>query len=171
MQKKERKLIDGIKALPSFPIVLVTINRNIMTAGAFHFYSLEPPCIMVGIKPENLTFELISEKREFGINMPTKDQLEIVRICGLTSGRKEDKFIKAGITPQKGKAIDSFLIAECPMNIECHVVHQIQFEGSHTWFIGEIKAVHMAKNYMRDSALMYWWNEYRSMGEILLNHK
>jgi hypothetical protein len=32
-------LHDGIIALPSFPVVLVTVGNNIMVAAAFHFYS------------------------------------------------------------------------------------------------------------------------------------
>jgi flavin reductase (DIM6/NTAB) family NADH-FMN oxidoreductase RutF len=107
---------------------------------------------MVGIRPENLTFILIAEKREFGINIPTKEQLDIVRLCGSISGRTEDKFVKTGLTPQKGKVIDSFLIAECPVSIECNVVHEIEFEGSHRWFIGQIQTVHI-------EALL---NEYRA---------
>jgi flavin reductase (DIM6/NTAB) family NADH-FMN oxidoreductase RutF len=171
LAKIERDLFEGVFALPAFPVVLVTVNRNIMTAAAFHFYSFEPPCVMVGIIPENLTFTLISEKREFGINIPTKEQLDIVRICGSTSGRTEDKFTQAGVTPQKGKVIDSLMIAECPVNIECNVVHEIQFEGSHRWFIGQIQAVHIDEDYTRDKALMYWLAEYRSVGEVLLKIK
>jgi flavin reductase (DIM6/NTAB) family NADH-FMN oxidoreductase RutF len=171
MAKTTRELLEGIYALPAFPVVLVTVDRNIMTAAAFSFHSFKPPCVMVGLRPQHFTFELVSEKREFGINIPTKEQLDIVRICGSTSGRKEDKFKKTGLTPQKGKVIDSFLISECPVNIECNVVHQIQFEGSHKWFIGEIKAVHIDENYARDKALMYWPMEYRSVGEILLKTK
>lgn len=155
MVKTERKLYDGIDALPAFPVVLVTVSRNIMTAAAFHFYSFKPPCVMVGIKPENLTCELITKKREFGINIPTKEQLDIVRICGSISGRTEDKFIKAGVTPQKGRVIESFLIKECPVNLECRLVHEIRFLGSHRWFIGQIQAVHIDQDYTHDKALMY----------------
>lgn len=62
MVKIKKDPFQGIYALPSFPVVLVTVRRNIMTAAAFHFYSFKPPCIMVGIRPENLTFELIWEE-------------------------------------------------------------------------------------------------------------
>ena len=64
-----RKIYDnsynGIIALPSFPVVFVTVDKNIMVAGAFHFYSFDPPSVMIGIKPEKYTYELISKKREF----------------------------------------------------------------------------------------------------------
>jgi flavin reductase (DIM6/NTAB) family NADH-FMN oxidoreductase RutF len=123
---------------------------------------------MVGIRPQNLTFELISQKGEFGINIPTKEQFDAVRVCGSVSGRKENKFKKTGLTSQKGKVIDSFLIKECPVNLECRVVHQVNYEGSHKWFIGQIEAVHIDEDYTRNKALMYWRGEYREVGEVLM---
>ncbi len=167
MTKMERKPFDGIRALPAFPVVLVTVGRNIMTAAAFSFFSFEPPCLMVGIKPENLTFELVTEKGEFGINLPTAEQLEAVRLCGCVSGRTADKFTRASLTPQEGSAIDSFLIAECPVSLECRVVHQVPFRGSHAWFVGQIEAAHIEEGYTRDQALMYWLGEYRELGVVL----
>jgi flavin reductase (DIM6/NTAB) family NADH-FMN oxidoreductase RutF len=171
MTKTERDLFEGILSLPSFPVVLVTVERNIMTAAAFHFYSFEPPCVMVGVIPENLTHELILKNDEFGINILTADQIHIADICGSVSGRSEDKFKKAGLTPIKGKLIESFLIEECPVNLECLVVHEIDYEGTHRWFIGEIKVVHIDSTYTRDKALMYWLNEYRRVGKILKKSK
>jgi len=168
MLKTEKKPFYGILALPAFPVVLVTVKKNIMTATAFSFYSFKPPCVMVGIMPGNLTYELISKEHEFGINIPTKEQLEIVRICGSVSGRDEDKFEKAGLTPQKGKVINSYLIKECPVSLECRVVHQIDYLGTHRWFVGQIKAVHAKEDYTRDQALMYWPREYRKVGDVLL---
>jgi len=165
--KKEENPTHGMMSIPGFPIVLGTVDRNIMTAAAFSFYSFKPPCVMVGIVPKRLTFELISSKREYGINIPRADQLEAVRVCGSISGREANKFTKAGLTPTKGKVIDSFLIEECPVSLECKVVHEVDFGGSHRWFIGEIKAAHIDQNYKRDSALMYWSREYRKVGEVI----
>lgn len=160
-------LYDGIIALPSFPVVLVTVDRNIMVAGAFHFYSFKPPSVMVGIKPEKYTYELIIEKKEFGINIPTKDQLDKLHICGAFSGRDEDKYQKAGLTPRKGNKIDSYIIEECPVSIECQVVHQISYKGSHSWFIGEIREVHIDEDYTRDDALMFWLGQFRTVGRLI----
>ena len=160
-------LNDGIIALPSFPVVLVTVGTNIMVASAFHFYSFKPPAVMVGIKPEKYTYELITQRKEFGINIPTKDQLDKIHICGTFSGRDEDKYQKSGLTPRKGNKIDSCIIEECPVSIECKVVHQIGYEGSHRWFIGEIKEVHIAENYARDDALMFWLGQFRTVGQII----
>jgi flavin reductase (DIM6/NTAB) family NADH-FMN oxidoreductase RutF len=141
-----------------------------MTAGAFHFYSFEPPTVMVGIIHKRYTYELICKHNEFGINIPRADQIELVRICGSISGRDvTDKYGKAGVTPLEGAVIKSYLIKECPMNIECEVVHEVDFKGSHQWFVGEIRAVHVDDDYERDQALMFWSKEYRKVGEFLEN--
>lgn len=169
MAKIERDLFAGIYALPGFPVVLVTVERNVMTAAAFSFCSFRPPSVMVGIRPQTLTFELISEKGEYGVNLATPGQLDAVRLCGSVSGREGDKFAKAGLTPQQSTVIDSVLVAECPVSLECQVVHQVQYRGTHTWFIGEIQAVHIEEGYTRDQALLYWPREYRGVGEILLD--
>lgn len=160
-------LFDGITALPSFPVIFVTVEKNIMVAAAFHFYSFKPPSVMVGIKPEKYTYELISSMKEFAINIPNKDQLEKIHICGSVSGRNEDKYEKSSFTSQKGEKIDSYIIKECPVNLECKVVHEISYEGSHKWFIGEIKSVHIDDKYSRSNALMFWLGQFRSVGEII----
>lgn len=167
MVKTEKPAIEGILALPGFPVVLVTVGRNIMTAAAFSFYSFDPPCVMVGIRPENLTCELIAERGEYGVNLPTQQQLEAVRICGSVSGRVADKFARAGLTPQAGTAIQSVLVAECPVSIECRVMHEVGFGGTHRWFVGRIEAVQIDEAYTREQALIYWPREFRAVGEVV----
>jgi flavin reductase (DIM6/NTAB) family NADH-FMN oxidoreductase RutF len=158
----------GIWALPPFPVVLVTVERNIMAAGAFHFYSFEPPSVMVGIIPRQYTYELINRENEFGINLPTAEQIEVVRTCGSVSGRDmADKYAAAGVTPFPGTRIRSYLIRECPVNLECVVVEKLPLRGTHHWFVGEIQAVHIDAGYTRDQPLMFWSREYRRVGELL----
>jgi flavin reductase (DIM6/NTAB) family NADH-FMN oxidoreductase RutF len=171
MAKQDVEPIEGLRALPAFPVVLVTVQENVMTAAAFHFFSFNPLSVMVGIRPQTHTFSLIPQVKEFGINIPTTTQLEQVRVCGSVSARDEDKFEKTGLTKMKGKVIDTVLVAECPVNLECRVVHEVEFEGSHRWFVGEIVAAHIAEDYQREQALMYWMREYRSVGEVLLSVK
>jgi flavin reductase (DIM6/NTAB) family NADH-FMN oxidoreductase RutF len=168
MSKTEVEPRAGIWALPSFPVVLVTVKENVMTAAAFHFYSFEPPCVMVGFRSQAFTLQLISEHREFGINLPLKDHIDIVRTCGSISGRDVDKFQETGLTPVKGMKIDSVLVKECPVSLECRVVHEVQFGGSHRWFVGEVLTAHIDDAYSKEQVLMYWSREYRSVGEVLL---
>ena len=167
MTKIEKDPMAGLQTLPGFPLVLVTVNRNILTAAAFSFFSFRPnPAVMIGIRPQTHTFELLQKAKDFGINIPTTRQLETVRWIGSVSGRDEDKFAKADLTPLKGNVIESVLIEECPVNLECKVVHQIKYSGSHHWFVGEIIAAHIDENYRRDDAILYWSREYRHIGEV-----
>ena len=167
MKELRESMMDGLKSLPAFPIVLVTVGDNIMVAAAFHFYSYNPPSVMVGIKPEKFTFQLIRDMQEFGINIPSVNQLEEVKICGSISGKDEDKYKLSNFTKQKGNYIKSALIDECAVNLECKVVHEIDYDGSHRWFIGEIKDVHMDNDYLRSDSLMFWFSQFRALGEVL----
>jgi flavin reductase (DIM6/NTAB) family NADH-FMN oxidoreductase RutF len=140
MKRLKKDLSAGIWALPSFPVVLVTARENAMTAGAFHFYSFVPPSLIVGIMPDKYTHGLITEHGDFGINIPTADQIRAVRICGSLSGRDvPDKLARAGLSPFDGAVIESYLIKECPLNIECKVVHTLEYESSHQRFVGRSK--------------------------------
>lgn len=167
MKELRTDLGTGIWLLPSFPVVLVTVGRNIMTAGAFHFYSFDPPSVMVGIMHDKYTYKLIDKENEFGVNIPRVDQIELVRICGSVSGREANKYETAGVTPFQGTKIKGWLIEECPVNLECEVVHRIDYPGTHQWFVGEIRAVHSDDDYSRDQALMFWSREYRGVGRFL----
>lgn len=167
MKQINNSLMDGIKSLPAFPIVLVTVEENIMVAAAFHFYSYNPPSVMIGIKPEKYTYELIKRKKEFAVNIPSIDQLKEVKICGSVTGRTEDKYLLSKFTKQRSNKIDSCIIKECSVNLECKVVHEINYNGSHRWFIGEIQEVHIDKEYRRSDALMFWFSQFRKLGEVI----
>lgn len=167
MIKEIKEPFAGLKTIPSVPVVLVTVDSNVMTAAAFSFYSFKPPSVMVGIRPQTYTFELLANAKDYGVNIPTVDQLELVQLVGSISGRDLDKFKEARLTPMKSKRIKSVLVKECPVNLECRIVHQIQYSGSHTWFIGEILIAHIDEQYSRDDALMYWLREYRRVGDLI----
>ena len=71
------------------------------------------------------------------------------------------------MTAMEPTAIESQLIEECPLNIECQVVHTVDYPGSHDWFVGEIKAVHKDEGYDPQQALMFWGKHYKKVGDLL----
>ncbi len=170
MAKRVERPFEGLALLPNFPVVLLTCDQNVMAAVSFHYYSTRPPAVMVGVRVDNLTHKLITEKKEFGVSFPPTALMEKVRYIGEVSGRKEDKWAATGLTKQPSTVIKSVLVAECPLNLECTVVHQVAYPGSHTWFIGKIEAVHVDASYNRDDVLLYWMQEFRRMGERLLKY-
>ena len=172
LTKKEITIVEGMMAFPGFPIVLVCVRDNIITVAAVSFFSFgskqgKPPMVMVGIVPSRYTFELLKETDNYSINIPTRELLEAIKICGSKSGRDVNKFDAAGLTPQKAQKISSYLIEECPVNLECHVVHKVDLQGSHVWFIGEIVAAHQEDGYDRSQAILYWPREYREVGKVI----
>jgi flavin reductase (DIM6/NTAB) family NADH-FMN oxidoreductase RutF len=167
MHKDAQSPIKGLMALPGFPLILVTAGHNVMTAAAFSFYSFEPPSVMVGLRPPTWTYELVAEKAEFGVNLLSRDQVEAARVCGSASGRDVDKFAAAGLTPQQSRVLETVLVAECPVSLECRVVHRVDYGGTHAWFIGEIVAAHVAESFTRDGALTFWPRQYRAIGPVV----
>lgn len=75
--------------------------------------------------------------------------------------------MKSGLTSRKGNKINSYIIEECPVNLECKVVHKFDYPGSHDWFVGEIVEVHIDEHYTRDDALMFWLGQFRTVGKII----
>ncbi|MBC7287136.1 MAG: flavin reductase family protein [Armatimonadetes bacterium] len=163
-----------------WPLVLVTSidnkgKPNIMTVGASSICSSNPPTVGVAIGTMQYTLELIRQTGDFGVNIPRRDQLRQADMCGTISGREVNKFELAGFTVQEPKLIRSPLIAECPVSMECRVVHTVRL-GNHDWVIGEIVAVHCDESVL-DSAgrldtskcdpIFCFWNEYWSIGEKL----
>jgi flavin reductase (DIM6/NTAB) family NADH-FMN oxidoreductase RutF len=69
------------------------------------------------------------------------------------------------LTREKAEKVSAPLIAECPVNIECVKVKEVD-AGDHTWFIGEIVAARRAESYMAADMMLYW-GEYRVIGELV----
>ena len=170
MPKRVERPFAGLVALPNFPVTLLTCAENVMTAVSFHYYSTRPACVQIGVRKDNWTHQLILEHKEFGINLPTADMMDKVKYIGEVSGRVEDKWAATGLTKQRATQIKSVLVAECPVNLECKVVHQVAYEGSHTWFIGRIHAAHIDTSYDKKNALLFWMQEFRAMGDVLLKY-
>ncbi|MFX0064001.1 MAG: flavin reductase family protein [Candidatus Hermodarchaeota archaeon] len=158
---------EGVFLFPCFPLVLVCVKDNILTVAAVSFFSFNPPMVMIGIVPTRYSFEIIKETNNFSINIPTAELIEEVKFCGSKSGREVNKFDATGLTPKKAKKISSYLIDECPVNLECKVIHTIDLKGTHVWFVGEVVTAYKREDYDRSDALTYWPREYRKVGKVI----
>jgi flavin reductase (DIM6/NTAB) family NADH-FMN oxidoreductase RutF len=151
-----------------FPVVLGSVGGskdNVITLAMCHVFSFKPALLGVGIAPKRFSHALFKESKDFAINIPDKKMLRAVEICGSKSGRKVDKFEAAGLTREKAEKIGSPLVAECPVNIECVKVKEIE-AGDHTWFIGEVVAARRDASYKTADMLLYW-GEYRVIGGLV----
>lgn len=156
-------------AFSGFPVVLATVageKDNIITLAMCHIFSLNPPYIGVGVAPKRYSYGLLKSGKDFAVNIPSKSILKAVEVCGSKSGRRVDKFQAAGLTREKAEKISAPLIAECPVNIECLKIKDVE-AGDHTWFIGEIVAARADPRYERNRDMLLYWGEYRTIGGLV----
>jgi flavin reductase (DIM6/NTAB) family NADH-FMN oxidoreductase RutF len=167
-------------ALVPTPVVLLSVNGeggtpNMITLAWVGVVCSAPPMLSVAIRPSRHSHGLVTKAREFVVNIPRAGQVAEVDTAGVWSGREHDKFRELGFTAAPALEVSAPLIAECPINLECVVRHQLSL-GVHDLFIAEIVRTHFdedmldARGRVKISALdvmAYAEGEYWSLGERL----
>jgi flavin reductase (DIM6/NTAB) family NADH-FMN oxidoreductase RutF len=120
---------------------------NFMTAAWCAIAALKPASIAVAINKRRYTLEGIREHGTFSINVPSSDMAKSVDFCGIYSGRDKDK--TQVFTVFNGELETAPLIEECPVNLECKVLHLLEL-GSHILVVGEIKETFIAEACLTD---------------------
>jgi flavin reductase (DIM6/NTAB) family NADH-FMN oxidoreductase RutF len=139
--------------LSPVPAVLVSCGGtrgwkpNLITIAWAGNVCSEPPMLSISIRPERYSYEIIETTREFVVNVPSLRQAKAVDWCGVVSGRSEDKFAGAGLTPAAALKVQCPIVLECPLNIECRVQESMKL-GSHTMFVAQVVAVQVSSELM-----------------------
>lgn len=146
------------------PVALISVgveNPNFFTLGVMGAPSDKPPILTISPKPYRYSYKLIRRHGEFVVNFPTVGMIRQVEYAGMYSGRNVNKWERCGFTPAKGQAVQVPLIAECPVNIECKVLHEIQFrrnegrQGTHVLVVAEMLQVSVDEAYVIDGELSW----------------
>jgi len=88
------------------------------------------------------SYALIEETSEFGLNLPSKELIEVVGKIGTLHSNQLNKYTETGLTPMESKIIKANLIKECYLNMECKVTDEY-ITGDHTVFVAEPVLVHL----------------------------
>lgn len=137
----------------------------------------EPPMISVAIRHVRHTLKGIRQNLSFSVNIPSTDLVTEADYCGLKSGAKADKVKVCHFKVFYGKLEGAPLIEECPVNLECKVVHILNL-GSHALVIGQIEETHVSEDCLTDGKpdvskirpLIYATtptSHYRALGEFV----
>jgi flavin reductase (DIM6/NTAB) family NADH-FMN oxidoreductase RutF len=113
---------------------------NIMACEWTHHVSYSPGLIAVCIGPEKATHVNIQASKEFGVSIASHEQATLASIAGGSTGREVDKIKaleKLGYRFYQAKKIDTLMVEEAVLNLECKLFKQILL-GSHTMFVGEV---------------------------------
>ncbi len=140
-----KRLVEPNTTLYPVPVVLITAGiatPNVMTCNRIASCSAEPPRLAISVRPLRYSHALIKQAREFVVNIPSPAQKILSDYVGVVTGEKENKIATAKLKLAPAQCIRTPLLADCPVNIECVVEHEIELD-SHTMFIGLVKAVHV----------------------------
>ncbi|MHB8918026.1 MAG: flavin reductase family protein [Desulfocucumaceae bacterium] len=142
-----RKVLSPSTMLLPVPAVLITVasgdgKDNIITLAWVGTVNSEPPMISISIRPSRYSHDLLEDNGEFVVNLPGAGMVRELDLCGMVSGRDEDKFSMCEFGKLPASKVRAPLIDRCPVNIECVVREKLKL-GSHDMYIGEILAVHV----------------------------
>lgn len=136
---------------PAPPALISCADReghsNIMTAAWAGTLCSDPVMVSVSIRPERHSHGMISETREFVINLTTKDLVFAADFCGVRSGRDVDKFEHLHLTKLPSRCVGAPSIGESPVCLEC-VVDRIEKLGTHDLFIAKVVQVSIDDRYL-----------------------
>lgn len=106
------------------------------------------PCIMaIAVSHGHATHRAIMETKQFSINLPSQDMVEVTDYVGLASGNRSDK--SSIFDVHFGALENAPLIRECPLSMEFEVVNTVD-TGSNTTFFGELKGAWTEDKYLTD---------------------
>ena len=103
----------------------------------------EPPMISVAIRHHRYTHKGIKQNLTFSVNVPSTDLIMEVDYCGLVSGAEVNKAEVCQFKVFYGKLNSAPLIEQCPINLECKVLHILDL-GSHSLIVGRIEETHIS---------------------------
>ena len=133
---------------PKQLILLTTSDKegrpNVATIAWHMPVSIEPPMVAIAIGKSRHSKKLIDATGEFVLNIATEEQKAAVKLCGSVSGRRNDKFSQAKLTPEPSASVRPPSIKECPASIECKVVATYD-ASDHVIYIGEVVNVRKAE--------------------------
>jgi flavin reductase (DIM6/NTAB) family NADH-FMN oxidoreductase RutF len=144
----------GGTLLAPVPAVLVTSGTmekpNVATVAWTGIVCSEPPMTYISLRKSRYSHKLISETKEFVINLTTGSLAKATDACGVYTGSKMNKIKAYSLTPEKASKISCPTLAQSPVSLECKVV-EIKELGSHDLFLAEIVAVDVDEKYINEN--------------------
>ncbi len=174
-----RKSLNAGVLLAPVPPVLVTVgsgeNANIITIGWCGILATHPPRTYISVRPTRHSHGLLSEGREFVINLAPASLARVVDYCGIYTGKKVNKREVCSLTFSPSEKVAPPTIKECPIALECKVCEVISM-GTHDVFIADIVSVSVDEgildkdgriDFVAADLLAYMHGEYFKLGESL----
>jgi flavin reductase (DIM6/NTAB) family NADH-FMN oxidoreductase RutF len=135
------------------PTFLVGANidtkPNFMAVAWGGIANSEPPMLSVAIRHHRHTYLGIKQNMTFSVNIASIDMVKETDYCGIVSGSQVDKSAACHFKIFYGKLKTAPLIEQCPVNLECKVIHLLNL-GTHTLVIGQIEETYVSEECLSD---------------------
>ncbi|MFH1018812.1 MAG: flavin reductase family protein [Pseudomonadota bacterium] len=126
------------------PTTLVTAmhekRANVMAAAWVMALDIDPPKVIAVISSDAFTRSLIEKSGEFGLSLPSTDQVDLTYSVGNSSGSDVDKFKTFGIGTFPGKKVETVLVDGCLGWLECKLVPEPHVLKTYDLLIAEVVA-------------------------------
>jgi flavin reductase (DIM6/NTAB) family NADH-FMN oxidoreductase RutF len=109
----------------------------------------EPPTLSIGIRHTRHTLKGILQNRAFSVNIPSATLLKETDYCGMVSGATVDKAAVCGFEVFYGGLRAAPLIEQCPVNLECELLHTLDL-GVHVLVVGRVIEAHVSEDCLSD---------------------
>jgi flavin reductase (DIM6/NTAB) family NADH-FMN oxidoreductase RutF len=131
------------------PTVMISAKHagkiNVMSAAWVMPIDFDPPKVAIVVGGDTTTRGLISESREFVLNIPSSEQADLAFTVGRTSGAEIDKFEKFGIKTFAGSKVGVPLLEGCLGWLECRVIPEPRMAKEYDLILGEVLAAWVEK--------------------------
>lgn len=125
-------------------------KANIVTIAWVSLLTSSPPTIGISVGTKGFSGNEIKKNGEFTVNIASVDIMTEADFCGITSGTDTDKFRETGLTKMASSIVQSPIIKECPLNLECVLVDSGIF-GTTNHFAGKIVETHIDTDKLKNS--------------------
>jgi flavin reductase (DIM6/NTAB) family NADH-FMN oxidoreductase RutF len=171
-----KKTIGPQPLLDPHPTTLVGANidgkPNFAAVAWAGIVAGNPPCLSIGLQHRRYTLKGIRQNMTFSVNIPSTDMAKETDYCGIYSGSETDKVKDCGFKVFYGNLGSAPLIEQCPVNLECEVLHMLNL-GSHVAVIGKIIETHISEECLTDGKpdikkikpIIFTFGKYFSVGE------
>jgi flavin reductase (DIM6/NTAB) family NADH-FMN oxidoreductase RutF len=136
-----------------YPIPIVIGGANVhgkpnwVLLGDTGLMGVNPPLIYISLHRDHYTTIGVLENRTFSVNIPHTGMLADADYCGTVSGAKVDK---SGLFQAfYGDTGTAPMAEECPVNLECRVVHDFSIQHRHI-FVGEVVQAYAGEQYVEE---------------------
>lgn len=137
-----------IYPIPAVMVSCGTMEKsNIITVAWTGILNTDPATVYISVRPSRYSYNLIKQRREFVINLTTKNLAQATDWCGIKTGAKVEKFKSMNLHKEKAKFVKCPMIKESPVSVECKV-REIKELGTHHMFIADVLAINADEKYI-----------------------